>query len=341
MTNEILIHVFSMTSKLEAGNTLSRFIQNIGIPDVIVVNEAGKQTGKNTKFVKACNHFKIQQRQMEPHTPSQNRAEAAIGKVEKQWRDQMCSKGVPKQLWNNGLVLALEINNQMARGPEARAPWEEITGNTLDITKWLDFNFCNWCWFWQGPTHKLIESKAEFEKVLGVSYQISSDLCYWVLMESGTVIARTTIQRMIKEDLLLPHVKLKMCKFEDKIKPKMDDQRHRVDSLAEGLTTEDEEDLNDEPEEEAKPEQDKLTKEMYDAYIGAMLLIPSGDKIVGRVMKQVRDGDGNPLGQRNSNPILDTSIYKVQFGDGSMVKYDTNLVAKNVMGQSDPEGTAT
>jgi len=53
--------------------------------------------GKNTNFVKACNHFKIQQRQTEPHTLRQNRAEAAIGEVIKQWRNKMHNKRVPKQ----------------------------------------------------------------------------------------------------------------------------------------------------------------------------------------------------------------------------------------------------
>jgi len=118
----------------------------------------------------------------------------------------MHSKGVPKRLWDYGLIWASEINNQTARGPEARTPLEAITGNTPDISEWLDFNFYDWCWFWQGPTHELTESKAENRIVLGVAHPIGSDLCYWILTETGRVIARTTIQREIKEDLLLPHV---------------------------------------------------------------------------------------------------------------------------------------
>jgi len=172
-----------------------------------------------------------------------------------------------------------------------------------------------------------------------VAHRIGSDLCYWILTEMGRVIARTTVQRVTKEDLLLPHVKLKMQVFEDKIKPKMDSERHRVNSPAEGLTLDDEEDPNDEPEGETKPEQDDFTEETYDAYLGAELLIPSGDQfIVGRVMKRTRDDNGNPVGQRNSNPILDTRVYEVQFGDGSTVEYGANLVAENMMAQSDPEG---
>jgi len=45
-TNGSLIHVFPMTSKLEAGDALSKFVQDIGIPDEVVVDGAGEQTGK-------------------------------------------------------------------------------------------------------------------------------------------------------------------------------------------------------------------------------------------------------------------------------------------------------
>ena len=36
---------------------------------------------------------------------------------------------------------------------------------------------------------------------LGVSHRVGSALCYWVLTESGKVIARTTVQHMTTTDL--------------------------------------------------------------------------------------------------------------------------------------------
>jgi len=52
----------------------------------------------------------------------------------------------------------------------------------------------------------------------------------------------------------------------------------------------------------------------------------------------VRDGDGNPVGQRHNIPILDTRQYKVQFGNSSTIEYTANLVVENMLAQSDPEG---
>jgi len=39
-----------MASKSEAGDALSKFVQDVGIPEVIIVDGAQEQVGKNTKF---------------------------------------------------------------------------------------------------------------------------------------------------------------------------------------------------------------------------------------------------------------------------------------------------
>ena len=53
-TNGKFIHIYPMASKSEAGNALSKFVQDVGIPEVIVVNGAQEQVGKNTKFNWTC-----------------------------------------------------------------------------------------------------------------------------------------------------------------------------------------------------------------------------------------------------------------------------------------------
>jgi len=53
-TNGSLIHVYPMTSKSEAGDALSKFVKDIGIPEVVVVDGAQEQVGKNTEFNQTC-----------------------------------------------------------------------------------------------------------------------------------------------------------------------------------------------------------------------------------------------------------------------------------------------
>jgi hypothetical protein len=68
-------------------------------------------------------------------------------------------------------------------------------------------------------------------------------------------------------------------------------------------------------------------------------MLPRGDiflpaKVVGRK----RDNSGNPVGIANSNPILDTRVYNVQFPDGHMECYAANIIAENIYAQVDQEG---
>jgi len=146
-TNGLFIHAYPMTSKSQAGDALHHFISDIGIPDVVVVDNAQEQIGPKSEFSKVCRQYKVKQRQTEPYTPRQNRAELGIRELKKKWRLKMQQQGVPKRLWDYRLVWASEIMNRMARG-DGRTPYEIITGNTPDISEWLDFNFYDWCWYW-------------------------------------------------------------------------------------------------------------------------------------------------------------------------------------------------
>jgi len=48
--------------------------------------------------------------------------------------------------------------------------------------------------------------------------------------------------------------------------------------------------------------------------------------------------DGNPIGVRNNNPILDTREYEVEMPDGSTAAYAANVIAENLFSQVDSEG---
>jgi hypothetical protein len=93
-----------------------------------------------------------------------------------------------------------------------------------------------------------------------------------------------------------------------------------------------------------EPEATKLeigdyTPEAYDILISAELMLPKGDVLIpARVVRRERDADGNPVGTGNSNPILDTRIYDVQFPDGHTESYAANIIVENMYAQVDHEG---
>jgi hypothetical protein len=49
-----------METKATAGDALSRFVEDVGIPDIIVVDGASEQVGKNSEFMRTARHYKIQ-----------------------------------------------------------------------------------------------------------------------------------------------------------------------------------------------------------------------------------------------------------------------------------------
>jgi hypothetical protein len=59
--------------------------------------------------------------------------------------------------------------------------------------------------------------------------------------------------------------------------------------------------------------------------------------VKGRVSSWKRDKDGNPVGLANANPILDTREYTFTFNDGDETVLNTNLIAKAMYAQCNPD----
>jgi len=113
-TNGTFIHVFPMIGKADAGQALEHFVSDVGIPNEMVVDNAPELTGTQSGFYRTCRQYKIKQRQTEPYTPRQNRAEAGIRELKRKWRLKMRQQEVPRRLWDYGLVWASEIINRTA-----------------------------------------------------------------------------------------------------------------------------------------------------------------------------------------------------------------------------------
>ena len=68
-------------------------------------------------------------------------------------------------------------------------------------------------------------------------------------------------------------------------------------------------------------------------------MISHGDTVDQRsARRRNRDVEGNTIGRANSNPILDTWTYEVEFKYGSMSTYSENVIAESIYAQCDEEG---
>ena len=85
-------------------------------------------------------------------------------------------------------------------------------------------------------------------------------------------------------------------------------------------------------------EVDGIKTEATDNYIGSDIIISHGDTVdQGSVRFRKHNVEENIIGKANSNPILDTRTYEVEFKDGSMITYSANFIAESTYAQCNEE----
>ena len=77
-----------------------------------------------------------------------------------------------------------------------------------------------------------------------------------------------------------------------------------------------------------------------DKYIGMKVNLPKdGGFLEGKVISRKIDCNGKLIGESNSNPYMDTSIYEVEFPDGKVWEYSTNVIDENLYSIMDDNGS--
>jgi hypothetical protein len=84
----------------------------------------------------------------------------------------------------------------LSRYAQGRTPLEIITGETPDISEYLDFEFYDWALFRSNAGL----GEVELARWLGVSHRVGRLMSYWVLPESGIPISVTTVQRLTNDE---------------------------------------------------------------------------------------------------------------------------------------------
>ena len=197
--------VYPCEKRSEAGDTLRRFANDVGIPDKLRSDLAPEITGKNTEFQAQVKLLRIDLTHSEKERSNQNHAaEGEIGHLKKRFRQKMVSKAVPKRLWDYGLVHQAGVLNRIARGKTGHTGLKEVTGQTPDIKEWLDFDFYDRVWWLDTKKPGTTDENVTLGRWLGISHKIGSDMCYWVLTVSGNVVSWTTVQHVSRDDLLDP-----------------------------------------------------------------------------------------------------------------------------------------
>jgi hypothetical protein len=341
-------HFIPMKRQSEAGDTLLEFIQEIGVPSSLHTNDAKELTSGKGEQVRRDHGIK--QTIAEPYSPFQNRTEVNIRELKKHVRHIMSKTRTPKQLWDFCAQYAAEICSLTAQplySLHGHTPFEMVTGNTPDISEYLAFSWYQPIYFCDATAFP--EKRKLMGRWLGVAHNVGQAMCFWLLPKSGIPIARTTVRAVTDQELQSVEIQQELMSYDEAIKRKLgDDTLTEADLSFEVGTNEldaalaEADDTGDydsyEPEAD-RPEMDDYDEETLDQLLSAEVVLPKGDyQFVGKVIGRKRDANGNPVGHANSNPILDTRVYEVEFPDGSVHDYAANILAEALYAQVDVDG---
>ena len=342
---------YPMDKKSSAGQALKQFIADFGIPDRIVCDGSGEQTGKRMEFTATARKHGIDIHLTEPDRHNQSKVKGVIRELRKRWFRVMLKQWVPNCLWDYGIRWVCEIMQRTASNSgrlHGRTPLEQLTGETPDISEYLDFSFYDWCWY----NDNTGLGGTKLGHWLGVSHHVGSLMSYWVLMLKGHVISRTTVSRVTNLEKQQTDVMHRLAEFDSAITARFNDDTH---VLIEGGKIQpqdwskplDDLDFLDEfhnvvsnPE---VPEADQqFTPDIFDdRYLNMELALLHGEEATpqyAKVTKRLRDANGIPIGTADDNPILDTRMYKVEFMDGTKQSLSANYIAENMFAQVDQDG---
>ena len=74
-------------------------------------------------------------------------------------------------------------------------------------------------------------------------------------------------------------------------------------------------------------------------YIGANILLHRGDEmIIGHEVAHSHDANGMVMGRANSNPILNTRKYQVEFAWCKVTELTTNIIPESIYTQYNANG---
>ena len=93
------------------------------------------------------------------------------------------------------MVWEADIYSRTA-GKDGRTALEILTGDTIEISEWLEFEFYDLVWFWNNHSDG---TKPILVRWIGVPNKVGSVLCYWIIIEKGKVVSRTTVHPLTAE----------------------------------------------------------------------------------------------------------------------------------------------
>ena len=217
----------SRVNNNQVGQSLNDFIFDYGAPNHLTYDGAAVQVGKNTVFQDTIRKAHILYHVSGPRRPNENPAEGAIRDIKMRWYRLQTKKNIPDRLWDYGISYVCETGNIIptsSKYSKGRTPIECISGETPDISEYLDFGFYDWVMF----RNNAGLGNSEIGRWLGVSHRVGQLMSYWVLPASGIPISCTTVQLVTEMEKGTDEFKEKMEQYTAKVNTRIGDHVQNI-----------------------------------------------------------------------------------------------------------------
>ena len=346
---QMFAEAYPIKSKADCDEALRLFFKEYGAPHTMITDGAREQTSSGTKWQARLRKNRVVSVITPPRQPNYNPAETVIRELRKKWYRAIFRTNCPRALWNYGIphfAKIMQLTASNAAGLNGKTPIGALTGETPDISQYLDFGWYDWVWYKENAGLDV----PRLGRFLGIAHSSSNLMTFHVLPISGIPITAGTVQRMTELEKQTDANKERMQEFSEKIANKF--KESHLLSGKDRPSLEDWEDLLEDDEDfaaefnrlfdnEDVPEaDDKFDPDSYDHYLNMEITVDQGGEHpqLARVTKRLRDHNGNPVGTANDNPILDTRMYEVEFIDGHKQAMAANVIAENLFALVDEEG---
>lgn len=342
---------YPLNSKSQAHETIHKMVHDMqGIPEVIVKDGSKEQS--SAKWNEEINLIRCRQHTTEPFSQWQNKAEAEIRELKRGIKRHTVRSRSPRRLWEycGKWVAAIRrltaLSMQSLDGFNA---YERVHARRADISEYAQFDWYQYVYAID-PSAGGLDTRRVLTRWIGVAEDFGSAMTYWVISKSAEPVARSSVMPVPLEDMLTDEFKAAAKELDDGIENALGDKVSKTTfdaNFPNGISEPpyeifdgDDDDPNPiEPESTRPDADDHSSPDAYDQYLTTNLLIDRGGSMErGTVVRRKRDHEGQLVGKSNTNPLLDTREYEVEFADGTIDYLSANIIAESMYSQVDSEG---
>ena len=110
---------------------------------------------------------------------------------------------------------------------------DQVTGQIDEISEWLEFEFYDLVYWYYRPNNPDVSEHVRRLAIwLGISHHVGSDMCYWLITESGKLISKTSVDHVTGNGMFASGTNQQIDIFNTNLEEWWDDTSFMVDGVA-------------------------------------------------------------------------------------------------------------